>query len=108
MVCHGDSVRRAASSPICAGPRRPATKDGFAEVVLDGKYASAGMASFANTLSADDVEAVRAYIVNRANEDAAAIKAAAPTAEIALTTAAVRRCPKRPALFFIVRTPGRA
>ena len=46
--------------------------------MLDGLYASAGMASFANTLNADDAEAIRAYIVNRANEDAAAYAAQAP------------------------------
>jgi mono/diheme cytochrome c family protein len=46
--------------------------------VLGGKYATAGMASFANTLAPDDAEAIRAYIVNRANEDAKALVATVP------------------------------
>jgi mono/diheme cytochrome c family protein len=78
MVCHGDAAQ---SGGIVADLRwapAPATKETFAEVVLGGKYATAGMASFANTLKPEDVEAIRAYIVNRAHEDAEAAKAAAP------------------------------
>ena len=44
----------------------------------DALLATAGMAPFKGTLSADDVEAIRAYIISRAHEDADALKAAAP------------------------------
>ena len=46
--------------------------------MIGGKYATAGMASFAKVLTPDDVESIRAYIINRANEDAKTIAAAAP------------------------------
>jgi hypothetical protein len=36
------------------------------------------MASFANTLSPDDAESIRAYIINRANEDAKMLAAQNP------------------------------
>ena len=62
----------------CAGRRRRQRRETFADVVLDGKYATAGMASFAGTLTPDDAESIRAYIVNRANEDAEGAAAAAP------------------------------
>ncbi len=79
MVCHGDSVQSGGIVTDLRWSGVPATKDGFAEVVMDGKYASSGMASFKEKLTPQDVESVRAYIVNRANEDAAAIKADAKT-----------------------------
>jgi quinohemoprotein ethanol dehydrogenase len=79
MVCHGGLVVSSGVVSDLRWSKAPATKDGFADIVLEGLYASAGMASFANTLNAADAEAIRAYIVNRANEDAAAIKAEAAT-----------------------------
>ena len=39
----------------------------FAAIVLDGARAANGMASFADALDADEAEAIRAYIVARAN-----------------------------------------
>jgi quinohemoprotein ethanol dehydrogenase len=41
----------------------------FNEIVLKGIRVQKGMASFANLLSAEDVEAVHAYVIARANED---------------------------------------
>jgi quinohemoprotein ethanol dehydrogenase len=41
----------------------------FNDIVLKGLRAQKGMASFANLLSADDVEAVHAYVISRAQED---------------------------------------
>ncbi len=76
MVCHGGLVVSSGVVTDLRWSKAPATKDGFADIVMEGLYASAGMASFANTLNAADAEAIRAYIVNRANEDEAAIKAA--------------------------------
>ena len=76
MVCHGGLVVSSGVVTDLRWSKAPATKDVFADIVMEGLYASAGMASFANTLNAADAEAIRAYIVNRANEDEAAIKAA--------------------------------
>jgi quinohemoprotein ethanol dehydrogenase len=41
----------------------------FNDIVLKGVRVQKGMASFANLLSAEDVEAVHAYVIARANED---------------------------------------
>ena len=41
----------------------------FNDIVLKGTLAQKGMASFASLLSAEDVEAVHAYVIARANED---------------------------------------
>ncbi len=76
MVCHGDAAQSGGIVTDLRWAQASATKETFAEVVLGGKYATAGMASFANTLTPDDAEAIRAYIVNRANEDAKALAAA--------------------------------
>jgi len=47
----------------------------FRAVVLDGDLASNGMASFAKLLTAADVEAVRAYIIDESRKNQAAMKA---------------------------------
>ena len=41
----------------------------FNDIVLKGLRVQKGMASFANLLSAEDVEAVHAYVISRAQED---------------------------------------
>jgi len=80
MVCHGQLVVSGGAIQDLRWAQAPGTKQDFADVVLNGKYASAGMASFASVLSPDDAESIRAYIINRAHEDADALAAAAPTA----------------------------
>ena len=37
----------------------------------DGVLADNGMASFADSLSSEEIDAIRAYIIHRANEDKA-------------------------------------
>jgi alcohol dehydrogenase (cytochrome c)/quinohemoprotein ethanol dehydrogenase len=55
-----------------------ATTEAWAAVVLDGQLAANGMASFAAVVSADDAEAMRAYVVAQAH---AALAAQADAAE---------------------------
>jgi alcohol dehydrogenase (cytochrome c)/quinohemoprotein ethanol dehydrogenase len=43
------------------------SKDAWAGVVLGGRLAANGMASFASVLDTDDAEAIRAYVIARAN-----------------------------------------
>ncbi len=45
------------------------THASFNEIVLDGARAERGMASFAKTLSREDVDAIHAYVISRAQED---------------------------------------
>jgi hypothetical protein len=49
-------------------------------VVLGGARQHNGMASFAPVMNADDVEAIRAFVVMRAHQDAPAANAAATAA----------------------------
>ena len=41
----------------------------FNDIVLKGIYGDKGMASFADLLKADEVEAIHGYLIARANED---------------------------------------
>jgi quinohemoprotein ethanol dehydrogenase len=47
----------------------PGTHAAFNEIVLEGTLVERGMAAFSDILTADDVEAVHAYLIARANED---------------------------------------
>jgi quinohemoprotein ethanol dehydrogenase len=47
----------------------PETHAQFNDIVLKGVRVQKGMASFANVVSAEEVEAVHAYLIARANED---------------------------------------
>jgi quinohemoprotein ethanol dehydrogenase len=78
MVCHGDGAQSGGVVQDLRWAQAPGSAETFAAVVLGGQYASAGMASFAGTLTPDDAESIRAYIISRAHEDAAAAVAAPP------------------------------
>ena len=66
--CHGDAVVAGGITPDLRYSSIPNSKDGFAEVVLNGALKANGMASWAPVLSPDDAEAVRAYIIHRAHQ----------------------------------------
>jgi quinohemoprotein ethanol dehydrogenase len=66
--CHGRAG--AVNFGILPDLRYSATlgsKDAWAGVVLGGQFAGNGMASFASVISAEDAEAVRAYVIAQAN-----------------------------------------
>ncbi|HEY2591492.1 MAG TPA: PQQ-dependent dehydrogenase, methanol/ethanol family [Steroidobacteraceae bacterium] len=66
-VCHGQNA-------VGSGPKdlrhlgSQAHAD-FDAIVLGGKLAKAGMASFANALTKDDAKSIHAYVIARAQED---------------------------------------
>jgi alcohol dehydrogenase (cytochrome c)/quinohemoprotein ethanol dehydrogenase len=70
--CHGAGVIGVGLLPDLR--RTPYLNDpeAFAQVVLGGALAPNGMASFASVLNQEQAQAVRAYIIMRANQDAAA------------------------------------
>jgi quinohemoprotein ethanol dehydrogenase len=74
-TCHGvDGLSRGMFPDLrTAGSIQSA--DAFRTVVIDGALSANGMVSFAKAISADDAEAVRAYIVSRAH---AGLRAAPP------------------------------
>ncbi|HXC51801.1 MAG TPA: PQQ-dependent dehydrogenase, methanol/ethanol family [Candidatus Limnocylindrales bacterium] len=64
--CHGLGVQASGLYPDL----RHASKDVYASwnaIVLGGAFSSRGMASFADVLSPDDAEAIRAYVADRAH-----------------------------------------
>jgi quinohemoprotein ethanol dehydrogenase len=67
-VCHGDAV--VGSGVIPDLRYSPAIGDAAAwkTIVLDGALKARGMVSFAPMLNAQDAEAMRAYVIDRAND----------------------------------------
>ena len=91
-VAHGESCLRGRIAGGCHGRAGAAnfgilpdlrysamlaTNEAWAAVVLDGQLAPNGMASFASVISADDADAIRAYVVTQAHV-ALAAQAAPP------------------------------
>jgi quinohemoprotein ethanol dehydrogenase len=65
-LCHGVAARGGVKD---LRHMSEATHKEFLDIVLGGKRARNGMASFADTLSREDAEAIHHYLVKRANED---------------------------------------
>ena len=65
-VCHG---ARAIGGVKDLRHMSADTHGKYNQIVLDGLYLEKGMASFADLLKLDDVEAIHAYLIARANED---------------------------------------
>lgn len=66
VLCHGIAARGGVKD---LRHMEPATHKDFLDIVLGGKCAANGMASFADTLSKDDAEAIHHYLIARANAD---------------------------------------
>ena len=80
-MCHGLFARSggAITDLRLIGEERHAV---FSEVVLQGLYASKGMASFADTLVEDDVALIQTYVRHRAGEDRATALGKQPQARL--------------------------
>ncbi len=70
--CHGGAVVQVGILPDLRRTVRLNSQEAFDAVVLDGALAGTGMASFDEELDPADTQAIRAYIIARANEDMAA------------------------------------
>ncbi len=67
-MCHGDSAVNHGGVPDLRKSGVIGDKDTFRAIVLEGALEPAGMPSFAKELTSEQVEAVRAYVVKRAND----------------------------------------
>jgi PQQ-dependent dehydrogenase (methanol/ethanol family) len=67
-VCHGDSGQSRGVFPDLRYSDALHDAGLFAAVVIDGALAPNGMASFAEALSAEDADAVRHFVIAKANE----------------------------------------
>ncbi|HEU0178899.1 MAG TPA: PQQ-dependent dehydrogenase, methanol/ethanol family [Blastocatellia bacterium] len=64
-VCHGAGAVGGGGLITALPMSKPEVFKMYKEIVLDGDYSSRGMPAFGKWLSADDVEAIRAYIIKR-------------------------------------------
>jgi PQQ-dependent dehydrogenase (methanol/ethanol family) len=67
-VCHGVAVIGGGAIPDLRHSAMTANAEVFQSIVLEGAMLDNGMASFAEVLGEEDAEAVRAFIVNQANQ----------------------------------------
>ena len=70
-VCHGDAAYGGTLLPdLRRSPLLDSAK-GWATVVRDGALQNRGMVGFASALGPEQTDAIRAYVIHRANEDKA-------------------------------------
>lgn len=69
LRCHGIAAVSASMVPDLRHSGAIGDADVLKQVVLEGALRSRGMPSFAGVLSAADAEAIRAYLIHRANAD---------------------------------------
>ena len=69
MICHGVAAVSGGALPDLRHSPMTASDAAFSSVVIDGVYLDKGMASFADVLTPEDAEAVRAFVVERANAE---------------------------------------
>ncbi len=72
-VCHGENAIGGGVVPDLRASSFLGN-DFFYEIVLNGAMKDAGMAAFKEVLNRDDVTAIRAYLIKRANDDKTAAK----------------------------------
>lgn len=67
VVCHGEGVIASINFPDLRYSGFIQQREAFAAVVIDGVLSANGMSSFADKITADDAEKLRAYVIHRAN-----------------------------------------
>lgn len=68
-VCHGDAAIAGGLNPDLRHSGAINSPEGIKTVVIDGALHELGMVSFKSALKPEDVEAIRMYLIKRANED---------------------------------------
>ena len=70
-VCHGDAAVAGALNPDLRHSGTISSADAIRAIVVDGALKHNGMVSFASAVTPADAEAIRHYLIKRANEDKA-------------------------------------
>ncbi len=70
-VCHGDAAYGGSLLPDLRRSGMLADAEAWRIVTLNGTLEDRGMVSFAESLTAEEAEAIRLYVIKRANEDKA-------------------------------------
>lgn len=68
-ACHGDQAYASALTPNLRYSAVTADASLWQEVIRDGMLAANGMPNFGQAYSAEEIEAVRAYVIHEANSD---------------------------------------
>jgi len=76
MVCHGPMAISSGVLPDLRWSPIAASAEAWSDIVLEGKLAENGMVSFAEYLTPEDAEAIRAYVIRQARNDMAERSAA--------------------------------
>jgi PQQ-dependent dehydrogenase (methanol/ethanol family) len=79
--CHGPATIQVGILPDLRRTPMLQSVESWQSVVIGGARQQNGMASFTSVMTADDAEAIRAYAIARAHQDAPAANAAAPAAK---------------------------
>jgi PQQ-dependent dehydrogenase (methanol/ethanol family) len=69
FYCHGDSAVAGGTLPDLRFSSTLGSVDAWKSIALDGTLKKNGMISFAKLLKAEDIEAVRAYVIERAHAE---------------------------------------
>jgi quinohemoprotein ethanol dehydrogenase len=85
-LCHGPVAVSSGVLPDLRWSGMAASAEAWRKVVLEGVLAENGMISFADYLSAEDAENVRAYVLAQAHEAAAAAAAPFDKADVSITS----------------------
>jgi alcohol dehydrogenase (cytochrome c)/quinohemoprotein ethanol dehydrogenase len=70
-VCHGDAAVAGGINPDLRHTGALNSPDAIKAILLDGALKHNGMVSFSSAVNAPDAEAIRQYLISRANEDKA-------------------------------------
>jgi len=79
--CHGAGAIGIGIVPDLRRTPLLASAEAWQQVVIGGERKPRGMASFSSVISADDAQAVRAFVILRANQDAPAARVAEQSAQ---------------------------
>jgi quinohemoprotein ethanol dehydrogenase len=75
MICHGDTGVSGGVVPDLRYSEALGAPDAWKSIVVDGTRVNNGMVPFANILKADEVETIRAYVIQRAHDEKARLAA---------------------------------
>ena len=75
MICHGDTGVSGGVVPDLRYSAALGTPDSWKSIVVDGTLVNNGMVPFANILKYDEVETIRAYVIQRAHDEKARLAA---------------------------------
>ena len=75
MICHGDTGVSGGVVPDLRYSATLGAPDAWKSIVLDGALVNNGMVPFAKILKYDEVETIRAYVIQRAHDEKARLAA---------------------------------